>query len=124
MAGDEYYLEVRNHNKDILDEIYLGKLRYNNMFVISNWRYESSYDSIYMNYYEMEMRKRDNEIKYSIWNEKIIQDIRNVFNNNKPITQLEEETYDIMSDVIKWIDKMSLKYNDISIHFVFLTILD
>ena len=124
MAGDEYYLEVRNDNKDILDEIYLGKLRYNNMFVISNWRYESSYDSIYINYYEMEMRKRDNEIKYSIWNEKIIQDIRNVFNNNKPITQLEEETYDIMSDVIKWIDKMSLKYNDISIHFVFLTILD
>ena len=124
MAGDEYYLEVRNDNKDILDEIYLGKLRYNNMFVISNWRYESSYDSIYMNYYEMEMRKRDNEIKYCIWNEKIIQDIRNVFNNNKPITQLEEETYDIMSDVIKWIDKMSLKYNDISIHFVFLTILD
>ena len=124
MAGDEYYLEVRNDNKDILDEIYLGKLRYNNMFVISNWRYESSYDSIYMNYYEMEMRKRDNEIKYCIWNEKIIQDIRNVFNNNKPITKLEEETYDIMSDVIKWIDKMSLKYNDISIHFVFLTILD
>lgn len=124
MAGDEYYLEVRNHNKDILDEIYLGKLRYNNMFVISNWRYESSYDSIYINYYEMEMRKRDNEIKYCIWNEKIIQDIRNVFNNNKPITKLEEETYDIMSDVIKWIDKMSLKYNDISIHFVFLTILD
>ena len=124
MAGDEYYLEVRNDNKDILDEIYLGKLRYNNMFVISNWRYESSYDSIYINYYEMEMRKRDNEIKYSIWNEKIIQDIRNVFNNNKPITKLEEETYDIMSDVIKWIDKMSLKYNDISIHFVFLTILD
>ena len=66
MAGDEYYLEVRNDNKDILDEIYLGKLRYNNMFVISNWRYESSYDSIYINYYEMEMRKRDNEIKYSI----------------------------------------------------------
>ena len=124
MAGDEYYLEVRNDNKDILDEIYLGKLRYNNMFVISNWRYESSYDSIYINYYEMEMRKRDNEIKYCIWNEKIIQDIRNVFNNNKPITKLEEETYDIMSDVIKWIDKMSLKYNDISIHFVFLTILD
>ena len=124
MAGDEYYLEVRNDNKDILDEIYLGKLRYNNMFVISNWRYESSYDSIYINYYEMEMRKRDNEIKYCIWNEKIIQDIHNVFNNNKPITKLEEETYDIMSDVIKWIDKMSLKYNDISIHFVFLTILD
>ena len=124
MAGDEFYLEVRNDNKDILDQIYLGKLRYNNMFVISNWRYESSYDSIYINYYEMEMRKRDNEIKYCIWNEKIIQDIRNVFNNNKPITKLEEETYDIMSDVIKWIDKMSLKYNDISIHFVFLTILD
>ena len=124
MAGDEFYLEVRNDNKDILDQIYLGKLRYNNMFVISNWRYESSYDSIYINYYEMEMRKRDNEIKYCIWNEKIIQDIRNVFNNNKPITKLEEETYDIMSDVIKWIDKMSLKYNDISINFVFLTILD
>jgi len=124
MAGDEYYLEVRNDNKDILDEIYLGKLRYNNMFVISNWRYENSYDSIYMNYYEMEMRQRDNEIKYSIWNEKIIQNIRNVFNNNKPITQLEEESYDIMSNVIKWIDKMSLKYNDTSIHFVFLTILD
>lgn len=124
MAGDEFYLEVRNDDKDVLDEIYLGKLRYNNMFVVSNWQYDTSHDSIYSDYYEMEKRKLDNGIRYSIWDDKIIQNIRDVYNNNKPITELEEETYDIMSYVIKWIDEMLLKYNDIKIHFVFLTILD
>jgi hypothetical protein len=124
MAGDEFYLEVRNDDKDVLDEIYLGKLRYNNMFVVSNWQYDTSYDSIYSDYYEMEKRKLDNQIRYSIWDNKIIQNIRDVYNNNKPITELEKETYDIMSYVIEWIDEMLLKYNDIKIHFVFLTILD
>ena len=124
MAGDEFYLEVRNDDKYVLDEIYLGKLRYNNMFVVSNWQYDTSHDSIYYDYYEMEKRKRDNEIRYSIWNNKIIQNIRDVYNNNKPITELEEKTYDIMSYVIEWIDEMLLKYNDTKIHFVFITILD
>ena len=36
MAGDEFYLQVRNDNKDILDENYLGKLRYYIMFSLNN----------------------------------------------------------------------------------------
>ena len=66
MAGDEFYLEVRNDNKKILEELYLGKLRYFNMFALHNWRYNTFDDSIYKNYYEMEERKNDNEIKYTI----------------------------------------------------------
>ena len=116
--------KIGNDDKYVLDEIYLGKLRYNNMFVVSNWQYDTTHDSIYYDYYEMEKRKLDNGIRYSIWNNQIIQNIRDVYNNNKPITELENETYDIMSYVIKWIDEMLLKYNNIKIHFVFLTILD
>ena len=92
MAGDEFYLEVRNDDKDVLDEIYLGKLRYNNIFVVSNWQYDTSHDSNYYDYYEMEKRKLDNEIRYSIWNNKIIPNIRDLYNNKPNVVSGDFDT--------------------------------
>jgi hypothetical protein len=123
MAGDEYYLQVRNDKKDILDDLYLGKLRYNNMFVLSNWKYECSNNPNHRDYYNLEERKEDNQIRYNIWNDTIIEDIRNVY-NNKPITKLEEEARESMEYALNWIENMKDKYNNLDIHFVFLVILD
>jgi hypothetical protein len=124
MAGDKFYLQVRNDNKDILDENYLGKLRYYNMFSLNNWEYNYSDNKFYEDYYKIEERKNDNEIRYSILDDKIIENIRNIYNNNKPITEIEEEAYIDMFYAINWIDKMLLKYKDINIHFVLFTLKD
>lgn len=101
MAGDEFFLEVRNDNKKILQKIYLGKLRYNNMFAIHNWRYNTCDDSMLNDYYKMEERKNNNEIKYVVWNDEIIENIKNLFYNNIPITELEEIAYNDMNKIIK-----------------------
>jgi hypothetical protein len=123
MAGDEYYLQVRNEKKDILDDIYLGKCRYNNMYSIHNWKYNFSDNIFYKLYYEIEERKQDNEVRYSIFDNEIIEEIRNVCNNHS-LTKLEEEAKDELCNTLKWIDKMLIKYNNIDIHFVLITILD
>jgi len=123
MAGDEFYLEVRNNKMEILDDIYLGKLRYNNMFSLDNWRYECTNDQIYKPYYDMEERKQDNQIRYSIWNNEIIEKIRNIYNNNQPITELEKEARNDIENALNWIDRSSIKHKN-NIHFVFVVILD
>lgn len=123
MAGDEFNLQVRNEKKDILEEIYLGKSRYNNMYSIDNWKYNFSNNIFYKSYYEIEERKQDNEIRYSILDNEIIEEIRNVY-NNPSITKLEEEAKDELRNTLKWIDKMLIKYNNDNIYFVLLTILD
>jgi hypothetical protein len=123
MAGDEFYLEVRNNKMEILDNIYLGKLRYNNMFALDNWRYECTNNSIYKPYYDMEERKQDNQIRYSIWNNEIIEKIRNVYNNNQPITDLEKEARNDIENALNWIDSSLVKHKN-NIHFVFVVILD
>lgn len=124
MAGDEYTLELRNNKRDVLDKLYLGKLRYNNMFVLSNWNYECSNDLNHRSYYDLEERKEDNQIRYNIWNDTIIEDIRNVYNNNKAITKLEEEARESMEYALNWINNMKTKYNNLDIHFVFVVDLD
>jgi hypothetical protein len=50
--------------------------------------------------------------------DKIIENIRNIYYNNKPVTELEEEAYNDIFYAINWIDKMLLKYKDINIHFI------
>lgn len=124
MAGDEFYIQVRNNKKDILDKIYLGKLRYINMFALHNWNYNLDYNLDDKTYYEMEERKEDNQIRYYIWYNDIIENIREVYYNNKPITKLEENAYEDMKYALDWIDSIIMKYNNIDFHFVFVVILD
>lgn len=119
MAGDVSYLQVCDENKNILKQIYVGKLRYNNIFSLGNWKYMGS-----SKLYEFEKRKSDGRTSYNVWSDEIIDEIKYVINNYNPITKLEQEAYDDSKNVIEWIDEIKIKYKEQNIHFVFITDVD
>lgn len=119
MAGDVSYLHVRDENKNILQQIYVGKLRYSNKFSLGNWKYRGS-----SKLYDFEKRMSDGRTSYIVWSDETIDEIKNVINNDNPITKLEQEAYNDSKNVIEWIDEIKIKYKEQNIHFVFITDVD
>ncbi len=118
MAGDVSYLRVCNEGKQVLDEKYIGKLRYQNMFSMENYKYCGFRNE---DMYALEARMSDGRTSYCIWDEKTIGEIRTILSNCSPVARLEEEAYDDSRYALDWIDEMLIKYQEQLIHFVFVT---
>jgi hypothetical protein len=73
--------------------------------------------------YEREHRLSDGKLNLSVWNDKIINEMRELLDSDKPLTEMEEIAYDEMKDTLSWIDEMNEKYEkkEDSIEFVFET---
>ena len=107
MAGDEYYLLLNDNNKNTLEQIYLGKLRYNsNQFSLRKYRYLDD-----LGYYTMEERLSDGRDSYSILSMKEIYQIQNSL-LEEPITEEEKEAYDDSKTAMKWIDSVLKEFGE------------
>jgi hypothetical protein len=104
--------------KNILDEKYIGKMRRNNLFALNNFKQGNS------NMYDWESRLADDTISYYIINEKIIQNIQLVLKINQLITKLEQEAYNDIESILKWIQEQKNVFENQIIHFVLRTIHD
>jgi hypothetical protein len=130
MAGDTYYLYLCDDKKKILEDNYLGKLRYNslNKFSLANYRFKG-----HCGIYEIEERKSDGEDIYCIFTNEIIDTIRNTLLDT-PLSEGEKEAHEDTTDALEWIDNMLKKYKETyffssnlepgSIHVVFYTDVD
>lgn len=130
MAGDTYTLYLCDDTKKILEDKYLGKLRYNsvNKFSLQNYRCKG-----HGGIYEIEERRSDGEELYCIFTNEIIDTIRSILLDT-PLSDGEKEAHEDTTDALNWMDVMLKKYNDIyffsstlepgSIHFVFFTDVD
>ena len=88
MAGDEFYLHVYNENKELLEEFYLGQFRhdcYN--FSLNEFIYSSCDDQIF----KQEVRESRNTVRYNVWDDKIIDEIKKYVENDYPPINEEEK---------------------------------
>ena len=129
MAGDEFYIYLCDHTKKIVEERYLGKLRYHiSKFSLQYYQYEGN-----NSFYEIEERMSDGQSRYSIWTKEIIDKIRKSL-LDEPLSNDEKEAYEDTEDTVNWINNMLKKYieqyfysSDLipgSIHIVFYTDVD
>ena len=107
MAGDEFYLYLKDNQKNVLEELYLGKLRYyTNQFSLANYRWKSD-----NGLYKIEQRMSDGKEKYIIFCKEIIEQIRNSLIDD-PITNDETNAYEDTIYALKWIDVNLKKYKE------------
>jgi len=107
MAGDEFYLYLKDNQKNLLEELYLGKLRYyTNQFSLANYRWKSD-----NGLYTIEERMSDGKEKYVIICKEIIDQIRNSL-LDKPITNDETSAYEDTLYALNWIDANLQKYQE------------
>ena len=107
MAGDEYYIFLCDNNKKILEEIYLGKMRYNmNKFALVKYQYEG-----HNGIYEIEERISDDAICYSILSMDIIAQIHDSLLDT-PLSEGENKAYKDTKRTIEWIDYILKKYSE------------
>jgi len=130
MAGDEYYLYLCNDKKKILEEKYLGKLRYYpNKFSLIHFKFKG-----HNGFYEIEERMSDGNEIYTILKSEDITQIQNVLLDT-PLSEGEKEAYEDTEDAVIWINNSSKKYTDNSLiyssnlepdsfHFIFYTDVD
>ena len=86
MAGDEFYIYLCDHTKKILEERYLGKLRYHiSKFSLQYYQYEGN-----NSFYEIEERMSDGQSRYSIWTKEITDKIRKSL-LDEPLSNDEKE---------------------------------
>jgi hypothetical protein len=126
MAGDEYSIYLCDHMKKILEERYLGKLRYyKNKFSLKNYQYTGN-NTIY----EIEERMSDGKNTYCVLTQDTISEIRNSL-LEEPLSEGEKMAYEDTKEAIEWIDDVLCKYSETyvlssildsgSMHFVFYT---
>lgn len=115
MAGDITYLSANDSSKNVLAEKYIGKMRYNNLFALENFKRGDN------RLYELEYRLSDGKQSYDIIDNDIIEEIEKILQENSPITSLEQLAYNETESALEWIDKQNDKYHDIDIHFILRT---
>jgi hypothetical protein len=115
MAGDTSYLTVNDSFKNILDEKYIGKMRYNNLFSLNNFTQGNS------DMYKLEYRLKDGQTSYCIVDNQMIESIELVLNTNSPITELEQEAFNDTNKVLQWINHQKDVFKNQDIHFVLQT---
>lgn len=130
MAGDVSYLCVcKNDNENtILDERYIGKLRYDNnchknVFSMDQWKY-IGHDGTF-NYNEHRDKINNNRYSsYTLLTNKIIEEMRFVISNFNPETPSEQKAYEDTMDALEFIEEMKEKYKDSEYTFLFWTVHD
>jgi hypothetical protein len=126
MAGDEHTLLLSDNSKKILEQLYLGKLRYyKNDFSLENYKY-SGYDE----HYKLEKRISNGKESYTVLNLSVINEMKKQLLETT-LTEEEKEAYEEMEVALKWMETVLKKYKDEyeystvlkdkSIHFVFYT---
>jgi hypothetical protein len=115
MPSNISYLEIRDMNKTIIDYYYVGLLNYNfNKFSLEHFIYTPNNNQLY----KEDIQIYDNKSSYSIWNNNTIKQIKKML-ENKPITELEIETFEHTQKIINWIESKNIDYKNY--HFLFIT---
>lgn len=125
MAGDEHTLFLSDNSKNILDKLYLGKLRYyRSDFSLENYKY-SGYDQPY----RVEKRMSNGKESYTVLHISVINEMKKQLLETT-LTDEEKEAKEEMEVAVEWMENVLKKYNttiystelvENSIHFVFYT---
>jgi hypothetical protein len=122
--GDITYLEIRNDKKEILDYKYLGIIKYTNKYSLEVYKYVN----IITKLYAKENISHGNSITYCVWNETIINNIKKLINDSPSDKsddyEIETELYNLVLNIINWIDSKLEFYSkqSIPVHILCLTI--
>jgi hypothetical protein len=110
MAGDDFTLYLCDYTKKILEEKYLGKLRYKSLNKFSFQKYKY-YGSNYK--YEIEERMSEGDENYNVFSLKNINEIsNNLLEMGTPVSECEKEAYEDTKDIINWIEFIIKKYSN------------
>jgi hypothetical protein len=110
---DITYLEIRNDKKEILDYKYLGIIKYTNKYSLENYKYVNCMTNLYAK----ENISHANLITYSIWDETIINNIKKLPNNIPDYeSDIETDSYNLVLNIINWIDSKQEFYSKQSMH--------
>lgn len=120
MAGDLHYIYIMDDDGNVIEELYLGKLRYwCSDFSLENYKY---YDDSRGKYYNLERQASGKEL-YKVLHINTVNDIRNILNGT-PINEEEEEAYDDTKRFINFVDKNLVMISKNNYNIVFHTSLD
>lgn len=107
MAGDEHYLLLCDHKKNILEKFCLGKLRYyQTPFSIENYKYQGYNES-----YQLEERMSDGRQNYSVLTLEIIKIISDSL-LDEPLSDAEKEGYEDTKNAVEWINNILKQYKE------------
>jgi hypothetical protein len=122
--GDITYLEIRNDKKEILDYKYLGIIKYTDKYSLEIYKYVNCMTKLY----EKENILHSKLITYCIWTDTIINNIKKLINDS-PLDksddyEIEMELYNLVLNIINWIDSKLEFYSkqSIPVHILCLTI--
>ena len=115
MAGDIYYIQVRDKQRKLLDNKYIGKMRYTNIppFSLINFVYLGDIKA-----YSLEHRLSNGRGTYIVWTKETIMNLKTAIVNEKPLTKQEEEAYEDAHGVMMWIEEKRLEYQGQDVDFV------
>ena len=122
--SDITYLEIRNDKKEILDYKYLGMIKYTKKYSLEVYKYANSMTKLY----SIENISHAKLITYCVWNDTIINNLKKLLNNipsdESDEYKLEMESYNLVLNIINWIDSKLEFYSkqSIQIHILCLTI--
>ena len=122
--GDITYLEIRNDKKEILDYKYLGIIKYTNKYSLEVYKYVN----IITKLYAKENISHAKSMTYCVWNETIINNIKKLINDSPSDKsddyEIETELYNLVLNIINWIDSKLEFYSkqSIPVHILCLTI--
>jgi hypothetical protein len=119
---DITFIQIRNNKKEILDYMYLGVIKFTNKYSLEIYKYINTNTNLYFN----ESKNHKNLITYAVWNENIINNIKNLVNdapNNNLESELESELelYNLINNILNWINLKVELYKDHDIHILCVT---
>lgn len=122
--SDITYLEIRNDKKEILDYKYLGIIKYTDNYSLEIYKYVNCMTKLYT----IENISHAKSITYCVWDDRIINNIKKLINESPSDKsdnyEIEMELYNLVLNIINWIESKQEFYSNqsIPIHFLCLTI--